>query len=40
MAGGLFAADRKWFFEAGAYDPGMDVWGGISQLLVLGNTNI
>ncbi|GAV02000.1 hypothetical protein RvY_12618-2 [Ramazzottius varieornatus] len=28
MAGGLFAADRKWFFEAGAYDPGMDVWGG------------
>ena len=28
MAGGLFAADRKFFFEIGAYDPGMDVWGG------------
>ncbi|XP_062596588.1 probable N-acetylgalactosaminyltransferase 9 isoform X2 [Saccostrea cucullata] len=28
MAGGLFAADRKYFFEIGAYDPGMDVWGG------------
>lgn len=28
MAGGLFAADRKYFFEIGAYDPGMEVWGG------------
>lgn len=28
MAGGLLAADRKFFFEIGAYDPGMDVWGG------------
>ncbi|XP_045168076.2 probable N-acetylgalactosaminyltransferase 9 isoform X1 [Mercenaria mercenaria] len=28
MAGGLFAADRKYFFEIGAYDDGMDVWGG------------
>merc|ERR1712018_453527 len=28
MAGGLLAADRKFFFEVGAYDPGMDVWGG------------
>ncbi|XP_041367869.1 probable N-acetylgalactosaminyltransferase 9 [Gigantopelta aegis] len=28
MAGGLLAADRKFFFEIGAYDDGMDVWGG------------
>ncbi|XP_013399940.1 polypeptide N-acetylgalactosaminyltransferase 13-like isoform X3 [Lingula anatina] len=28
MPGGLFAADRKYFFDVGAYDPGMDVWGG------------
>ncbi|XP_046350020.1 probable N-acetylgalactosaminyltransferase 9 [Haliotis rufescens] len=28
MAGGLFAADRKYFFEIGSYDPGMEVWGG------------
>ena len=28
MAGGLLAADRKYFFEIGAYDPGMDIWGG------------
>ena len=27
MAGGLFAIDRKYFFEIGAYDPGMEIWG-------------
>ncbi|EDO49426.1 predicted protein [Nematostella vectensis] len=28
MAGGLFSIDRKYFFESGSYDEGMDVWGG------------
>ncbi|PAA63170.1 hypothetical protein BOX15_Mlig000326g1 [Macrostomum lignano] len=28
MAGGLFAVDRKYFFEVGAYDEGMGIWGG------------
>lgn len=28
MAGGLFAMDRKYFFELGAYDPGMKLYGG------------
>ncbi|CAD6188595.1 unnamed protein product [Caenorhabditis auriculariae] len=27
MAGGLFAIDRKYFFEIGSYDEGMEVWG-------------
>ncbi|UJR37273.1 hypothetical protein I4U23_029982 [Adineta vaga] len=28
MAGGLLAADRKYFFEIGGYDEDMEVWGG------------
>eukprot|EP00056_Hartaetosiga_gracilis_P022234 m.28971 g.28971 ORF g.28971 m.28971 type:complete len:466 (-) comp9526_c0_seq1:88-1485(-) len=28
MAGGLFAMDRNYFFEVGAYDMGMETWGG------------
>ena len=27
-AGGLLAADRKYFFEIGGYDDDMEVWGG------------
>lgn len=28
MAGGLFSIDRSYFYEVGAYDPNMKIWGG------------
>lgn len=27
MAGGLYAMQKEYFFELGAYDPGMKIWG-------------
>lgn len=27
MAGGLFSIDRDYFYQIGAYDTGMDIWG-------------
>ena len=27
MVGGLFSIDRAYFYDIGAYDPGMDIWG-------------
>ena len=27
MSGGIFAIDKEYFFEIGAYDPGMKIWG-------------
>ena len=28
MAGGLFSIDREYFYQIGAYDEGMQIWGG------------
>ena len=28
MIGGLFAVSKKYFFHIGAYDAGMEIWGG------------